>query len=141
MIKIKIIEAIKHMINSPKPQYIKNGVIIAICFIIYGVVGSILIMHLNLVDSLYYFVITMATVGYGDIVPKTLIQRIFAVTLALGGFGLIAYIFGVLLENFQYNMSVYSKGEKMYKKIKNVIKSTQYERLTHFVKIFCKFTK
>ena len=108
------------MINSPKPQYIKNGVIIAICFIIYGVVGSILIMHLNLVDSLYYFVITMATVGYGDIVPKTLIQRIFAVTLALGGFGLIAYIFGVLLENFQYNMSVYSKGEKMYKKIKNM---------------------
>ena len=74
-------------------KYISSGLILIIGLFIYGIIGSIFIMHLNLIDSVYYAVITMATVGYGDYIPTTGIQKIFATTLALGGVALLAYVF------------------------------------------------
>ncbi len=101
-------------------KYIKNGSILIFGLIIYGVIGSRFIMDLNFFDSIYYSVITMATVGYGDIVPKTVIQKVFSMTLALGGVGVITYVFSVILENFSDKISRYSQGAKMYKKIKKM---------------------
>ncbi|MFB2622871.1 3H domain-containing protein [Methanothermobacter marburgensis] len=60
--------------------------------IIYGILGSMYIMGLDLYNAIYFTVITIATVGYGDITPVTVSQKIFSVTLALGGVGLIAYV-------------------------------------------------
>jgi voltage-gated potassium channel len=71
-------------------KYVTSGIILILALFIYGIVGSYIIMDLNLVDSTYYAVITMATVGYGDYTPHTGIQKIFAITLALGGVVLIA---------------------------------------------------
>ena len=75
-------------------------------------------MHLNLVDSIYYSVITMATVGYGDYIPTTGVQKIFATTLALGGVALLAYVFNIILTNVQEKMTEYSKGARKLKAIK-----------------------
>ena len=61
--------------------------------IIYGVVGSLFIMKLNLINSLYFTVQTIATVGFGDIQPHTDVQKIFTITLILGGVALLAYAF------------------------------------------------
>ena len=74
-------------------------------------------MKLNLVDSVYYAVITMATVGYGDYTPHTGIQKIFATTLAIGGVALLAFVFNIMLTNFQDKMSKYSQGAKKMKAI------------------------
>ncbi|MDO5848058.1 MAG: NAD-binding protein [Methanobrevibacter sp.] len=101
-------------------NYIRNGSILVIGLLIYGIIGSRIIMGLDFFNSLYYSIITMATVGYGDIVPKTFIQKIFSMTLALGGVGIITYMFSIILENFSKRMSEYSKGAKMYKKIKKM---------------------
>lgn len=98
-------------------KYIGNGLILIIILFIYGIVGSIFIMDLNIVDSIYYATITMATVGYGDFLPKTGIQKIFATTLALGGVALLAYVFNIILTNFQEKMSEYSKGARKLKAI------------------------
>ncbi len=38
---------------------------------IYGVIGSIYIMGLDFYNAIYFTVITIATVGYGDITPLT----------------------------------------------------------------------
>ncbi len=96
---------------------IRSGMILIIGLFIYGVVGSIFIMDLNLVDSIYYSVITMATVGYGDYIPTTGIQKIFATTLALGGVALLAYVFNIILTNVQKKMVEYSKGARKLKAI------------------------
>lgn len=101
-------------------RYNMTGLISVILLFIYGVVGSILIMKLNLIDSIYYSVITMATVGYGDYTPHTGIQKIFATTLAIGGVGLLAYVFNVILTNVQEKMSKYSKGARKMQAIKNM---------------------
>ena len=98
-------------------KYISSGLILIIGLFIYGVVGSYIIMDLNLIDSIYYAIITMATVGYGDYTPKTGIQKIFATTLALAGVALLAYVFNIILTNFQKKMSEYSKGAKKLKAI------------------------
>ena len=59
----------------------------------------------------------MATVGYGDYIPTTGIQKIFATTLALGGVALLAYVFNIILTNVQKKMVEYSKGARKLKAI------------------------
>ena len=98
-------------------KYIDNGLILIAFLFIYGIVGSHYIMKLNFIDSTYYAVITMATVGYGDLTPHTGIQKLFATTLAIGGVALLAYVFNIILTNFQEKMSEYSQGAKKMKAI------------------------
>lgn len=98
-------------------KYVTSGLILIIALFIYGVIGSYFIMGFNLIDSVYYSVITMATVGYGDYTPHTGIQKIFATTLALAGVALLAYVFNIMLTSFQEKMSQYSKGAKKMKAI------------------------
>ena len=64
-----------------------------VALFVYGILGSMFIMHLDIINSLYFTVITVATVGYGDILPVTPVQKLFTVTLVLGGVGLVAYAF------------------------------------------------
>ena len=94
-------------------------ILIAALFV-YGILGSYFIMHLNIIDSIYYSIITMATVGYGDYTPHTGIQKIFATTLALSGVALLAYVFNIMLTSFQEKMSEYSKGARKMKAIEDM---------------------
>ena len=110
---------IKLLTKIPE-KYATTGVILILALFVYGILGSIIIMDLNPIDAIYYTVITMATVGYGDFTPHTGIQKIFATTLALGGVGLLAYVFNIMLTSFQERMSEYSKGAMKLKAIKNM---------------------
>lgn len=47
----------------------------------------------RLLDSLYFCVITLATVGYGDFSPKTDFGKIFTMIYILIGIGLLVSIF------------------------------------------------
>ncbi|WP_405314810.1 NAD-binding protein [Methanobrevibacter sp.] len=98
-------------------RYIDNGLIFIVALFVYGIVGTHHIMKLNWFDSIYYATITMTTVGYGDYLPSTGIQKIFATTLAIGGVALLAYVFNIILANFQEKMSEYSQGAKKMKAI------------------------
>lgn len=101
-------------------KYVTSGIILIAGLFVYGIVGSYFIMGLNLVDSIYYAVSTMATVGYGDYTPQTGIQKMFATTLALAGVALLAYVFNIILTSFQERMSEYSRGVRKMKAIKNM---------------------
>ena len=105
------------IITKLPAKYISSGLILIIGLFIYGVVGSVFIMKLNLIDSIYYSVITMATVGYGDYVPHTGIQKLFATTLAIGGVALLAYVFNLILTSVREKMTEYSKGARKLKAI------------------------
>jgi voltage-gated potassium channel len=41
------------------------------------------------IDSFYFTVVTLTTVGYGDLAPTKVISKIFTVVLILGGVGAI----------------------------------------------------
>ena len=82
-------------------RYAATGVALIALLFAYGIIGSYIILGLGPIDSIYYAVITMTTVGYGDYIPDTAIEKLFATTLALGGVVLLAYVFNVILTNFQ----------------------------------------
>ena len=108
------------LITRLSTKYVENGIILIIILFTYGIIGSYFIMGLSLIDSIYYAVITLATVGYGDYIPTTGIQKIFATTLALGGVALLAYVLNVILTNFQEKIDIFSKGARKMRAIQNM---------------------
>ena len=60
-----------------------------------GTAGYMLIERLSAPDALYLTVITLTTVGYGDLVPRTTAGRIFTVLIILSGVGSALYLFTI----------------------------------------------
>lgn len=55
--------------------------------------------HLSWIDSIYFCTVTLATVGYGDITPKTDIGKLFTSVYILGGIGIFATFASLLIKN------------------------------------------
>lgn len=68
----------------------------ALLLLIYAVFGSLYLGNQfsppinDLMTSLYYSVVTMSTVGYGDITPKTVNARLFAISVMFLGLAVFA---------------------------------------------------
>lgn len=71
--------------------------------IVYGVAGYMLIDRWNLLDSFYMVIITISTVGYGEIHPQSVAGRIFTSTLIVTGVATMLYGFGVFAETLADN--------------------------------------
>jgi voltage-gated potassium channel len=113
--KMKYLELLLNNIKKDKTGII--GVLIIIFILLYGILGSIFIMNLNIFDSIYYTIITIATVGYGDIIPVTPLQKIFSVTLAISGVGLLAYIVTFIISSVTQNLHDIRSGRIMERKL------------------------
>lgn len=61
-----------------------------------GMTGIRFIENLSWADALYFVVITLASVGYGDIVPHTLAGRLFTICFVVVGIVTVAYAFSIL---------------------------------------------
>ncbi len=55
--------------------------------------------NLKWLDSAYFSVITLTTVGYGDITPKTDLGKVFTIFYVLLGVGIIAASLSYLVRN------------------------------------------
>lgn len=62
-----------------------------------GVVGFMALEGLAFFDALYMTVVTVATVGYGDIVPRTFAGRTFTMVLIIAGVGMTYYTLTFLI--------------------------------------------
>lgn len=56
-----------------------------------GVLGFMILESLNLLDAVWLTLVTLTTIGYGDIVPKTPAGRIFTIFLILTGLSIVAF--------------------------------------------------
>ena len=61
-------------------------------------IGLMIVENLSFVDSVYFTVVTVASVGYGDIHPTTIPGKVLATILILGGVGAFAGVFATLTE-------------------------------------------
>lgn len=63
---------------------------IALAVLAAGVVFYHFVEKLSWIDSLYFCTVTLTTIGYGDIAPKTTFGKLFTIFYVLIGVGIIA---------------------------------------------------
>ena len=63
-----------------------------------GTAGYMRIEHASFLDSLYMTVITITSVGYGEIIPLSAAGRIFTMALIVVGIGFVLYLVGEITE-------------------------------------------
>jgi len=63
------------------------NLIIFLAVLVAGTVVFMLVENRPFIDAFYYIIVTMATVGYGDIVPTTPAGKIIAILLIVTGVG------------------------------------------------------
>ena len=83
-----------------------------------GMLGYHFIEGWPLFDSLYMTVITLATVGYGETHPLSMVGRMFTILLIMGGMGIILYGVTEVTEFIvQGEMSGFLRRQRMKRKI------------------------
>ena len=75
------------MLRDPEAKVL---VIAALAVIAIGSVVYMVLEHWGPIDAVYFCVVTLATVGYGDLHPTTDAGKIFTVIYILSGLGIIA---------------------------------------------------
>jgi voltage-gated potassium channel len=77
--------------------------LIAVCLLLVviaiGVVGFTYLEGLSLFDAFYMTIVTITTVGYGDIIPHTFYGRIFTAGLIISGVGITLYVLIEIMES------------------------------------------
>ena len=66
---------------------LKIFIFIFLIILLTGVIGFIYIEGLTFVDALYFTIVTIATVGYGDIHPVTYTGKVLSLILIICGVG------------------------------------------------------
>ncbi|MGD0780603.1 MAG: potassium channel family protein [Dehalococcoidales bacterium] len=61
--------------------------LLPVAVVIIGTIGMMAIEHLSFLDAFYFTIVTIATVGYGDITPATTGGKIFCIFLIIIGIG------------------------------------------------------
>jgi voltage-gated potassium channel len=71
-----------------EPQFVSLGLLTAIA-IASGTAFYSLVEGLRVVDALYFSVVTLTTVGYGDFAPETDLGKLFTAVYVLLGIGIL----------------------------------------------------
>jgi voltage-gated potassium channel Kch len=73
--------------------------LISLLMLLVGATFFHIVERLNWVNAFYFCTMTLTTVGYGDIVPKTNAGKIFDIFYVLAGIGIIAALANILVKN------------------------------------------
>jgi voltage-gated potassium channel len=76
---------------------LKLSLIFFIGILVTGIIGFMMLENLSFYDATYLAVVTISTVGYGDIVPKTPAGRIFSCLFIIIGVGMAYYTFTLVI--------------------------------------------
>ena len=73
-------------------------VLLSVFLVGLGTTGYMVIEDWNLMDSLYMTVITLSTIGYGEVNPVSQPGRIFTLILIVMGVGFFLYVLGNVVQ-------------------------------------------
>src|SRR5512147_2181832 len=78
-----------------------------------GTLGFMFIEHKSIIDSVYFVIVTMATVGYGDVHPVTAWGKVFAMVLIVVGVGTFLGVIANMTEIMLAKREIESRMEKL----------------------------
>jgi voltage-gated potassium channel len=79
--------AFRAMLREPES---KGVALAALTVILVGTVAYSVLEDWRPLDALYFCVITLATIGFGDLTPKTDAGKLFTIIYVMSGIGIIA---------------------------------------------------
>jgi voltage-gated potassium channel len=79
------------------PTNLKASIILLFLIILIGTVGFRFLEKVDFFTALYWTVVTVATIGYGDVIPHTLGGRIFSIIIIISGVSVALYTFTALM--------------------------------------------
>jgi len=98
-----------------------KAIILAFTLLAIGVLGYIIIGDYSFVEALYMTVITISTVGFGEVHPSNDAEKLFTIFLIFTSIGIFAYIVSVLTEYIANGKFIDElKFKRMQKKIQNL---------------------
>jgi voltage-gated potassium channel len=116
---VHFVTAEKVLLNGLKKSIPKIIVFIMAVFSIVIVTGTIMYLvegnengFVNIPQSMYWAVVTITTVGFGDIVPRTVLGKIISAFLMVVGYGIIAVPTGIV--SFEFAKAGFEKSKKRF---------------------------
>jgi len=85
-------------ISPASHKKVAKGFVILVVILFIGSLGYMSIEGWGFLDSLYMTVITITTVGFGEVREVTVIGRVFTIFIIFFGIGIIAYILGMVAQ-------------------------------------------
>ena len=85
-------------VTSFSPKNIFRGLFMLVMVLAFGTAGYMVIERWRLLDALYMTVITITTVGYGEVRTVSDSGRIFTILLIFSGMGIMAYTLGMVAQ-------------------------------------------
>lgn len=89
---------LKDGFREQRNQRIVSILILGTSLLVGGTLGYMLIEGWTLAESLFMTVITLSTVGYGEVQPLTPVGQVFSIILIMFGVGTVAYSFSTVAD-------------------------------------------
>lgn len=83
------LEFYKDLWRSALTSEIRNLFLLVTAFLIVGTIFYHFVEDWGWVDSWYFSVMTLTTVGYGDLAPSTLLSKVFTTIYVFSGLGIM----------------------------------------------------
>jgi hypothetical protein len=80
-------QPLRAMLREPETRVL---VLAALSVLAVGTIAYVLIEQWTVLDALYFCVVTLATVGFGDLHPTTDLGKLFTIGYIIVGVGIIA---------------------------------------------------
>ncbi len=93
----------RQMFKQPETRGL---LLVALSTLVIGVLFYMNVEHWSLINSIYFCVVTLGTVGYGDITPTTDIGKIFTTFYIIVGLSVIGGFFATAGNIFRQEMAL-----------------------------------
>ncbi len=99
-------------------------VTLIVSLVLTGTIGYKILLDTSLIDALYMTVITISTVGYGEIAVMDAEAKVFSIILIFISLGTVSYLFSSLVSSLlEGDLKKAWRRRRMEKEIKHIKKS------------------